>query len=48
MHCSDYRGDDYQLDVLPKHTPSDDPCLAVVAFGPTLPDVSGALVDAIG
>jgi len=37
VHRSDYRGDDCQLDVLRKHTLSDDPRLAVVAFGPEPP-----------
>ncbi len=37
MHCSDFRVDNYRLDMRGKHTPSDDPGLACGACGPEDP-----------
>lgn len=48
MRCSDFRGDDYQLEVQAKHRLTDRPRGTCSAHGPTLPDAHGGTSDAIG
>jgi len=35
VHCNGFRGDEYRLDVLGKHMPSDRPCGRTVSYGPS-------------